>query len=146
MSRIVVGIDGSPGSTAALAWALDEARAHAPSTVVALMAWELPFMAIPPEGAWTESINWDAARREAELLLAETVGGADTTGVEVESRLVEGAAAHALLEEAKGADLLVVGRRGRGGFLALLLGSVSTQIAQHAPCPVVIVPQQAPPG
>lgn len=139
MSKIVVGVDASAGSTAALEWAIGEARVRGAS-VTALMAWELPFVAIPPEGAWTESINWDAARQEAELLLSETVAAVDTAGVEVTTRLVEGPAAHALLEESKDADLLVVGRRGHGGFLSLLLGSVSMQVAHHADCPVVIVP------
>jgi len=53
---------------------------------------------------------------------------------------VEGTAAAALVEESRGADLLVVGSRGLGGFRGLLLGSVGQQVAHHAACPVVIVP------
>lgn len=139
MGTIVVGVDGSPGSTEALRFAVDEARVRN-GTVLAVMAWELPLTMIPPEGAWTESVNWDTGRGEAELLLTETIAGVDTDGVQVDHRLVEGPAARALVEAGRDADLLVVGSRGRGGFTSLVLGSVSTQVAHHAPCPVVIVP------
>ena len=60
-------------------------------------------------------------------------------GVELESSVVQGPASQALVEAADGADLLVVGSRGHGGFAGLLLGSVGQQVAHHAPCPVVIV-------
>lgn len=60
--------------------------------------------------------------------------------VVVQPVVVEGPAARALLETARGADLLVVGSRGRGGFLGLLLGSTSHQVVTHASCPVVVVP------
>lgn len=63
-----------------------------------------------------------------------------TPGVEVEQSVLEGTPAQVLVEAAQGADLLVVGTRGHGGFTGLLLGSVSQQAAHHAPCPVVIVP------
>jgi len=62
--------------------------------------------------------------------------------VEVEHRIVEGTAAAALVEESRGADLLVVGSRGLGGFRGLLLGSVGQQVTHHAACPVVIVPHE----
>jgi nucleotide-binding universal stress UspA family protein len=53
--------------------------------------------------------------------------------------VTQGSPAQALLSASKGADLLVVGRRGHGGFLGLLLGSVATQVVNHATCPVVVV-------
>ena len=81
----------------------------------------------------------------AERLAEDLVRGeldevaAETAGLDIERTVVEGSAATALLEAAQGADLLVVGSRGRGGFAGLLLGSVSQQCAHHASCPVVIV-------
>ena len=65
----------------------------------------------------------------------------DATDIEFEKIIAEGSAAQVLVEGAQGADLLVVGTRGHGGFAGLLLGSVCQQIAHHAPCPIVIVPK-----
>ena len=78
---------------------------------------------------------------DARRLLDEAVAAAGIpAGVDVERRTVNDLPARGLLDSAADADLLVVGARGRGGFRGLLLGSVSQQAAQHAPCPVVIVP------
>jgi nucleotide-binding universal stress UspA family protein len=146
--RIVVGVDGSEASNKALSWALAEARLRG-DTVVALHAWALPYPAptalpgallAPVEpGMAVEGGMADALRKGAEDLLAHAVSRAGPAGVTIEQRLVEAPAATALIEEAKGAELLVVGSRGHGGFAGLLLGSVSQQCANHAPCPVVIV-------
>jgi nucleotide-binding universal stress UspA family protein len=76
-------------------------------------------------------------------VLASTLERADgetLAGVEVEQEIREGPAAPVLIEAGRGAALLVLGSRGRGGFAGLLLGSVSQQCAQHPPCPVVILP------
>jgi len=70
----------------------------------------------------------------------------EADGTAIETRLVEGAAASVLADEAADADLLVVGSRGFGGFRELLLGSVGRQCAEHAPCPVLVVPSQAVPA
>jgi nucleotide-binding universal stress UspA family protein len=147
--RIVVGVDGSRASKDALSWALAEARLRG-DTVIAVHAWTPPYPAatVPyptvaalPEGpvAPVGGDMADAMREGGEEVLAQTVSDADAGDVTIEKRLVEGPAASALIEAAKGAELLVVGSRGHGGFTGLLLGSVSQQVANHAPCPVVIV-------
>ncbi|HVW34266.1 MAG TPA: universal stress protein [Acidimicrobiia bacterium] len=76
----------------------------------------------------------------AEESLEAALAPVDTAGVEIERRVVAGSPAQALVHESKDAALLVVGSRGRSGVTGVLLGSVSRQVAQHASCPVVIVP------
>jgi nucleotide-binding universal stress UspA family protein len=104
------------------------------------MAYAAP-LALPVEGGIEHSFE-----RSAELAIAETLGdmGDATESIQVDQRVVEGAAAKVLVTEAEKAELLVVGSRGHGGFAGLLLGSVSQQCAQHAPCPVVIVRDRKP--
>lgn len=142
MSGIVVGIDGSEGSGRALEWAAAEARLRAASLTL-VQAWYPPAALYGGLG-WTgisaEVIGDFRALAEKQLEDACTNHAAALDGLDVERRLVEDMAAPALLEAAAGADLLVVGTRGHGGFAGLLLGSVSQQCAHHAPCPVVIVP------
>lgn len=143
--RIVVGIDGSEGSFHALRWAIHEAECHRASLDV-VAAWEYPLLgSAKGEGLlaaidFGKAVDWSRVRAEAEVALAETIAGITSdTDVAVDTRLVEGNASEVLLEAAEGAELLVVGARGRGGFSALLLGSVSSQCVQHSPCPVVVV-------
>jgi nucleotide-binding universal stress UspA family protein len=149
MGLIVVGVDGSPGSIAALSFALSEARLRG-STLVALHAWVLPVEEAvhpflleypgPPElplPELQEALGGAAAER-LDAALAQVAD--ESTGVEVERRVVEGSPAETLVEASEGAELLVVGSRGHGGFRQLLLGSVSHQCALHARCPVVVVP------
>jgi nucleotide-binding universal stress UspA family protein len=137
---IVVGVDGSDHAAKALRWALDEARLRNTS-VLALYAWTMP---APPAhlGMYPEPLQDAAAYQEgAERMLEGIVAQAapDTGGVALDHRAVPGSAAEELVRAAKDAELLVVGSRGHGGFSALLLGSVSQQCVQHAPCPVVVV-------
>jgi nucleotide-binding universal stress UspA family protein len=133
--RIVVGVDGSESAQQALRWAIDEARRR-DATLEVVHAWRR----IPITDYFTTELEPGGSARYAQALLDEAVDAEDCTGVTVERRLVPGGGAYALMHEAKGAALLVVGSRGRGGFSGLLLGSVSHQAAQHAPCPVVIIP------
>lgn len=111
-----------------------------------LRAWEIPaysyaygygFAAISEE--MTKSLT---ERAEGHLAAAVEEARAEARDVQMETIAVEGQAANVLLEVAKGADLLVVGSRGLGGFRELLLGSVSQQCAHHATCPVAIVPHE----
>jgi nucleotide-binding universal stress UspA family protein len=83
----------------------------------------------------------ETARQRLDAIVYETTGGA--TDVPIEQIVVEGKAAEILVDESKGANLLVVGSRGHGGFAELLLGSVSHQCAQHARCPLLIVRDRA---
>jgi nucleotide-binding universal stress UspA family protein len=135
---IVVGVDGSEESQRALAWAVDEARMRG-ARVVALRAWVYPALAASGLVPVTTDLVEQLAGSERQAL-AEAVSSVDAQGVEIDQRVVEDAPAHALVEAAAGAELLVVGSRGHGGFTGLLLGSVSQQCAHHSPCPVVIVP------
>jgi nucleotide-binding universal stress UspA family protein len=148
MSLIVVGVDGSEEGREALGWALEEARLRKAALRV-VNAWFLlpppaPIGLTPPTSPGTDEI--EALREAAEKLIAhevaEVVG--DDPGIQVEPKAVEDLPAQALINEAAGADLVVVGSRGHGGFAGLLLGSVSQQVAHHAPCPVVIVRKREP--
>ena len=143
--RIAVGVDGSEGARAALAWAVDEARLR-DATVVAVHAWHLPSMMVPgPFGAApiVDDETVERVRKAAEEILDRELAAIDASGVQVEPAVVTGSPASALMQTADGADLLVVGTRGHGGFSGLVLGSVSQQVSHHAPCPVVIVPHSA---
>ena len=138
MATIVVGIDGSRASAKALRWAVAEARLRGGS-VRAVYAWSFPFRGGEIAHLAAKAAH-DALQQEAEQLaqtaVREAMGSdADT----VECVVEEAPPVQALTTAARDADLLVVGSRGLGGFTGLLLGSVSTQCAQHAPCPVVII-------
>jgi nucleotide-binding universal stress UspA family protein len=141
MDKILVGIDGSEASREALRWTVEEARVHG-ARVTALHAWEPP-VAVPevtpmPTFDVMDLVGEfrDASEKLVTRVVEEVLG--DDESVTVEPVAVEGSPAEALIDAARDADLLVVGSRGHGGFTALLLGSVSHKVAQHAPCPVVI--------
>ncbi|HLB04800.1 MAG TPA: universal stress protein [Gaiellaceae bacterium] len=138
MAGIVVGVDGSDESREAFRWALEEARLRK-TTLRAVYAWQDPY-AVAPGYGFPEDFDFTALRTGAEERLSATVAEvAGESDVTIEEVIAEGPAASILVEAAEGADLLVVGSRGHGGFTGLLLGSVSQQCAHHAPCPVVIV-------
>jgi nucleotide-binding universal stress UspA family protein len=138
--RIVVGVDGSAPAEAALRWALAEARLRGAVCEV-VHVWSYPVVA-DIAGMAAAGVAWPDLEADARRLLEEVIERVrpEAAGVTVETRVAEGTAAGVLIEAARDADLLVVGSRGRGGFVGLLLGSVSQQVAHHAPCPVVIVP------
>ena len=140
--RIVVGIDGSDTAANALDWAMAEAAVRQASLEV-VHAWSTPY-AYAPMGVGTMPIDPATYERDAKELLADEVDRAlERAAVqppEVHRVLSEGPAAATLLHAAAGADLLVVGTRGRGGVTEMVLGSVSRQCTHHAPCPVVVVP------
>jgi len=137
---MVVGVDGSEGARRALRFACEEARLRGAS-IRAVAVWHISPGAY--SGGFAPVIPdvdaFEAAARSALADAVEALGDA-AEGLDVEQVVLEGQAADVLVEQSDGADLLVVGSRGLGGFRGLLLGSVGQQCAQHARCPVVIVP------
>ena len=141
--RIVVGVDGSTSSRAALRWAVRQAGLTGAS-VEAIAAWQSPTL-VGLASPFTEAEQSvgdddrirDAAERVVRAAVAEAT--ADSPGVRVKAEVGEGSAAQFLLDAANGATMVVVGSRGHGGIAGTLLGSVSQTLAQHSPCPVLII-------
>ncbi|MCU1613163.1 MAG: UspA domain protein [Frankiales bacterium] len=133
-SRIVVGLDGSPASLCALEWAVGQASLTG-AAVEAVTAWQYPaaYGGYPVDAG----TDWRANAHDIQDTAVKEALGDDATGL---VRLVaEGHPVRVLLDAAAGADLLVVGSRGRGGFTGMLLGSVSEHVVAHAPCAVVVI-------
>ena len=128
--RIVVGVDGSENANRALEWAAAQAE-RTDALLEIHAAYGAGYVLFPP------SEVEEATRR----LVESATKQARHVAPQVDTRAVtdKGPPAPALIEASNGADLLVVGSRGLGGFRGLLLGSVSQQCATHAQCPVVVV-------
>ena len=137
--KIVVGIDGSESSINALSWALKEAKHHSASVHV-VHVWSLPLAVDPMGGVIFSPV--EEFRSAAEGVLKHTIDTVKSLvgDTKITSTVEYGSASQHLLDAASTADMVVVGRRGHGGFLGLLIGSVAEQIAHHAKCPAVIVP------
>lgn len=132
--RIVVGVDGSEHSNAALRWALAEAEAHSDGMVTAVLSWQVPFLSFP--GAFDR----EELEKAYKAFLIETVSAiAPKPAVPLETLVAEGDPTESMVEASKDANLLVLGIRGRSPFAGLLLGSVSQGAAATAHCPVVLV-------
>jgi len=135
---IIVGVDGSPASRAALQWAAVEAVARGRELVVVYAYdWRVIGARAPIGGAYAAEV-----RAQADAVVEAAVADATAVAptVRVRGEAVLGSAGPTLIAASRTAELVVVGSRGRGGFASLLLGSVSQQVAHHAPCPVLIVP------
>lgn len=142
--RIVVGVDGSAASEAALRWAADEAvRRH--GKLQAVIAWRPSVAFGPPAGPPPRASSSLAERAEdAELLLDTALSsiGGESGPVEVERRVMRGSPHRVLADAADGASMLVIG--GRAGKLAgKLPWSTGRQVVHDASCPVVVVPPEA---
>ncbi len=138
--RIVVGVDGSDAAWHAVRWAARHGGTGTDRILELVTVWQVPTY----QGALGLPINQEEVgglAQEAESIATEAAREvlAEDADAKIEIMVVEGYPSLRLLQAAEGADLLVVGSRGLGGFRGLLLGSVSQQCAQHAPCPVVIV-------
>jgi nucleotide-binding universal stress UspA family protein len=144
MPGIVVGFDGSGHSERSVEWAMKEAALrHAPVTVlavhpVAISAWTRAPIIYPADQGDVDKAR--TAAQESVDKVASQLGGERPT---VTVRAISGVPAEELIKAGEDADLVVVGSRGSGGFGRLLLGSVSSQVTHHAPCPVVVVPEPA---
>jgi nucleotide-binding universal stress UspA family protein len=147
MGVIVVGLDGSKSSRAALDWALAEARLRG-SSIRAVHAWSIPAIG-SSEAPWTLVGTGDyadldpvelkqAAGDALERELGEAHGGAPGDVV-IERELIDAPAADGILDSSKDAELIVIGTRGHGTLASLVLGSVSHAVIQRATCPVVVV-------
>ena len=137
--RIVVGVDGSPASEVALRYAVAQAK-----------VWEAELVAVAgvPLGTGAGILAWLPSQVDHKQVLADIKAGLDVivdrceannSGVEIKRHVLDGSGAELLTEFSTGADLIVVGSRGRGGFRGLLLGSTSQAVLHHAACPVLVV-------
>jgi nucleotide-binding universal stress UspA family protein len=135
---IIVGVDGSPEAAAALAWAVDEARLHGARLHVV--------HAYPVLSALTGSTGDELyAHLETdakELLQRIAAAGPSVEDLSVNYLGVPGNPAEVLIEASREAKLLVVGSRGLGGFMGLVMGSVSSQCVHHSHCPVLVVREE----
>jgi nucleotide-binding universal stress UspA family protein len=136
--RIVVGVDGSTASERAVRWAATEAERRGAALDV-VHAWMTPYPPNPFEH-FADPAPFEA--QGAEILDRATKSLVVSSPLNIQPRpvLVREYPSKALVHSAEGAELLVVGSRGRGGFSGLLLGSVSQSCAHHAPCPVAVIP------
>jgi hypothetical protein len=137
--RVVVAVDGSPASREAIGYAFDHAARHS-LALHAVHAWEIPIFDAPgvtvPPSLALEEVEDDEVRLTAEALTGWSEKYPD---VAVTRETVHGIAERVVVDASEGADLLVVGSRGRGGFAGLLLGSVSQAALHHGRCPVAVV-------
>ncbi|MDF6022471.1 universal stress protein [Streptomyces sp. JH34] len=138
--RVVVGVDGSGPSQEALRWAAQHAQLTG-AVVEAVCAWETPSEAGWAGPATEAGFDLEDARRRFSEGIRAVFG--DVRPAVVHEILVRGDPSEVLVKASEGADLLVVGNRGRGGFARAMLGSVSQRCAQHAACPVVVVRPKA---
>ncbi len=153
---IVVGVDGSEGSLAALRWALAEAHLRG-SSVRVVHAYQSPPLPVTETGFGAAgggigvppvlTDDWEQVRQAVESEAGNVIehalreaGADDFDGLEIERSAIEGPAARTLIDAAKDAELLVVGSRGRGALKTAVLGSVSVTVAATAPCLVIVVP------
>lgn len=137
---VVVGVDGSPASATAIDFAATVADTEG-CPLVAVHTWFDPLVDSVPEAF----VDLDAITADERRVLSEQLAGRSAIHPDLDVSMVvtRSRAVRELLDRARGARLLVVGTRGRGGFAGLLLGSVSRGLVHRAPCPVAVVP---PPG
>lgn len=143
---VVVGVDGSPQSIAALRWASRYGKAIG-ATVRAVRAWHYPAAVGPgPEGRAPHQVTEQVEQQQLEQLeIAVSEAFPDERPDGLEATVTFGHAAEALIEQSQEADLLVVGNKGHGAFTGMLFGSVSLHCMTGAACPVTVVRMPATP-
>lgn len=141
MERIVVGVDGSDGSVAALRWAVAEAALRG-AVVEAVNAYHVPY--VGAASVMPLMLDPEEFEASARAVLGKVVAGVDASALvqPIVELVVEGPASMVLVEAGRRASMLVVGARGHGGLAGMLLGSVSRQVTEHATVPVVVVPKE----
>ncbi len=144
--RIVVGVDGSEPSLAALRWANHLAMLLG-STVQAVAVWQpTTAVGLAGEGWGPVPADWDPVAETCQTLnqsLTRALGDDRPAGLD--ARVEQGRSAQVLIDLSSDAQMLVIGSRGHGGIAGLLLGSVSAACAEHAACPVLVVHGTTPP-
>lgn len=143
MAGIIVGVDGSAHSTRALVRAAKEAGLHHEPLIVlavhqAVVGYAGGPVVYPGDLAETDKVR-EAVQAETDKVLAELDGPRPES---VTVKALHGVPAEELINASRDADMVVLGSRGAGGFKHLVMGSVSTQVAHHAHCPVVVVPPE----
>ncbi|WP_086664572.1 universal stress protein [Lentzea kentuckyensis] len=135
---VVVGVDGSPASLAALRWAVEDARRRG-CAVDAVLAWHADYgvMIGPLPAEVYADVSPQAMKAAAQSVLDRSVEGFED--VEIRRVLVEGDARDVLVKASADAALLVVGNRGHGRLAEAIIGSVSAYCVHHAACPVVVI-------
>jgi nucleotide-binding universal stress UspA family protein len=139
---VVVGDDGSECAALALRWAAEEARLRQ-CTLHVVRAWSIS--SAPRPRSWKVGYAPSLAEYEEAVTeemmrdVNENIGDFTGPGLDIGCHAVHAPGAQVLLAASNGADLLVVGSRGRGGFAGLVLGSVTEQVVRHAGCPVVVI-------
>lgn len=140
-NRIVVGVDGSESSKQALRWARHLAGPTG-ATIAIVAAWPTP--SGWSDDGWVDDWSPKAAAEETVQKVVDDVFEGEPDNVTV--HVAPGSPAELLIEAGRGAAMIIVGSRGHGGFAGLLLGSVSSTVAEHATCPVLVVHGNAAPS
>jgi nucleotide-binding universal stress UspA family protein len=135
---VVVGVDGSDPSVAALTWASRYGAATG-ATVRAVRVWHYPTAAGLPPGKTPEPVETEVEGWVREELSQAVTKANPDSSAQVETKIVYGHPAQALIDESRGESLLVLGHRGHGGFAEALTGSIVIHCVNHADCPVVVV-------
>jgi nucleotide-binding universal stress UspA family protein len=140
MAGIVVGVDGSGHSRKALERAAAEAVAHSAPLTVLTIHQAVRDVYGSASHYQDDAALTDKAREAAQAETDQVLAGLGSRPASVTVTAVHGLPADELIKASQGADMIVLARRGQGGFARLTMGSVTSQVAHHAQCPVLIVP------